>query len=30
MARAAASKAVIHYLIAKVFGPVLFGRIWCG
>lgn len=22
--------AVIHYLIAKVFGPVLFGRLWCG
>lgn len=22
--------AVIHYLIAKVFGPILFGRIWCG
>ncbi len=22
--------AVVHYLIAKVFGPMLFGRIWCG
>ena len=22
--------AVIHYLVAKVFGPMLFGRIWCG
>jgi ferredoxin-type protein NapH len=22
--------AVIHYLIAKVFGPLLFGRMWCG
>jgi ferredoxin-type protein NapH len=22
--------AVVHYLIAKVFGPILFGRIWCG
>jgi polyferredoxin len=22
--------AVIHYLIAKVFGPILFGRLWCG
>jgi polyferredoxin len=22
--------AVIHYLIAKIFGPMLFGRIWCG
>jgi hypothetical protein len=22
--------AVVHYLIAKVLGPVLFGRIWCG
>jgi polyferredoxin len=22
--------AVVHYLIAKIFGPVLFGRIWCG
>jgi hypothetical protein len=22
--------AVVHYLIAKVFGPVLFGRLWCG
>jgi ferredoxin-type protein NapH len=21
---------VIHYMIAKVFGPLLFGRIWCG
>jgi ferredoxin-type protein NapH len=21
---------VIHYLIAKVFGPLLFGRMWCG
>jgi ferredoxin-type protein NapH len=21
---------VIHYLIAKIFGPVLFGRMWCG
>lgn len=21
---------VIHYLIAKIFGPLLFGRIWCG
>jgi ferredoxin-type protein NapH len=22
--------AVMHYLIAKVFGPLLFGRMWCG
>jgi ferredoxin-type protein NapH len=22
--------AVIHYLIAKIFGPMLFGRLWCG
>lgn len=22
--------AVIHYLIAKIFGPALFGRLWCG
>jgi polyferredoxin len=22
--------AVIHYLIAKVAGPILFGRLWCG
>lgn len=22
--------AVIHYLIAKVLGPLLFGRVWCG
>jgi ferredoxin-type protein NapH len=22
--------AVVHYLTAKFFGPVLFGRIWCG
>jgi polyferredoxin len=22
--------AVVHYLIAKIFGPVLFGRLWCG
>jgi ferredoxin-type protein NapH len=22
--------AVIHYMIAKIFGPVLFGRLWCG
>lgn len=22
--------AVVHYLIAKVFGPLLFGRLWCG
>lgn len=22
--------AVIHYLIAKIFGPLLFGRLWCG
>ena len=21
---------VIHYMIAKIFGPVLFGRMWCG
>jgi len=21
---------VVHYLIAKIFGPVLFGRLWCG
>jgi ferredoxin-type protein NapH len=21
---------VIHYLIAKIFGPLLFGRLWCG
>ena len=21
---------VIHYLIAKIFGPILFGRMWCG
>jgi polyferredoxin len=22
--------SVIHYLIAKIIGPVLFGRMWCG
>jgi ferredoxin-type protein NapH len=22
--------AVIHYLIAKILGPLLFGRLWCG
>ncbi len=22
--------AVFHYLIAKIFGPLLFGRMWCG
>src|SRR3990172_1242843 len=22
--------AVIHYLIAKIFGPLIFGRMWCG
>jgi ferredoxin-type protein NapH len=22
--------AVVHYLIAKIFGPLLFGRVWCG
>ena len=22
--------AVVHYLIAEIFGPMLFGRIWCG
>lgn len=22
--------AVMHYLVAKVFGPLLFGRLWCG
>lgn len=22
--------AVIHYLIAKIAGPVIFGRVWCG
>lgn len=22
--------AVIHYLVAKIFGPVIFGRGWCG
>jgi polyferredoxin len=22
--------AVIHYLIAKILGPLLFGRVWCG
>jgi ferredoxin-type protein NapH len=22
--------AVVHYLIAKLFGPLLFGRLWCG
>lgn len=22
--------AVAHYLIAKIFGPLIFGRIWCG
>lgn len=21
---------VIHYMIAKIFGPILFGRMWCG
>ncbi len=25
-----AQAAVIHYLIAKIFGPLLFGRLWCG
>ncbi len=22
--------AVMHYMIAKIFGPLLFGRLWCG
>lgn len=22
--------ALLHYLIAKIFGPLLFGRVWCG
>src|SRR3970040_2333804 len=22
--------ALTHYLIAKIFGPLLFGRLWCG
>lgn len=22
--------AVVHYMIAKIFGPILFGRLWCG
>jgi polyferredoxin len=22
--------AVVHYLVAKIFGPLLFGRLWCG
>jgi polyferredoxin len=22
--------AVVHYLIAKIIGPLLFGRVWCG
>jgi ferredoxin-type protein NapH len=22
--------AVMHYMIAKIFGPMLFGRLWCG
>jgi ferredoxin-type protein NapH len=22
--------AVFHYMIAKIFGPLLFGRLWCG
>ena len=22
--------SVVHYLIAKIFGPLLFGRLWCG
>ena len=22
--------AVIHYFIAKILGPLLFGRLWCG
>jgi ferredoxin-type protein NapH len=22
--------AVVHYMIAKLFGPLLFGRLWCG
>lgn len=26
----AGGAALSHYLIAKVFGPVLFGRLWCG
>jgi len=25
-----AQAAVTHYLVAKVFGPLLFGRLWCG
>ncbi len=25
-----AQAAVMHYLVAKVFGPLLFGRLWCG
>ncbi len=22
--------AVVHYLVAKIFGPLFFGRLWCG
>lgn len=25
-----AQGALIHYLVAKLFGPLLFGRLWCG
>lgn len=25
-----AQAAVMHYMVAKVFGPLLFGRLWCG
>lgn len=26
----ATAAALMHYLVAKVFGPLLFGRLWCG
>ena len=26
----ATGAALMHYLVAKVFGPLLFGRMWCG
>lgn len=30
LAQGVVSGAVIHYLVAKIFGPLLFGRGWCG
>lgn len=30
LAQGVVSGAVIHFLVAKIFGPLLFGRGWCG